>query len=322
MNFWTELRVINKYTGGGIWAGLSVWLVTMVMWGFCLLAVPYKVLGRWRRNRHSVLQGMEVDIRPQLIFARDAVGGSLTLAVTNRSRIAVWAEEAKLVLSDLEAELQTSTATGQAILKIREFVAPKETLYISFVEALYDAAGRPQGEYSFVASTVLQCRADENDEEKFETSLPSYRARMVALGPIGLRRMRWFDKPAGRRGPDDTPALQRKDTSNRERRSQRVLAQSPVAVQVKSTDGSPFVDFTRALVLSANGCLVTLSASVKLGEKLILQNVASRQELNCRVVYLGERHGGGTKVGLGFTTAAPHFWGLKHPPSNWASVLN
>ena len=106
------------------------------------------------------------------------------------------------------------------------------------------------------------------------------------------------------------------------RRSQRVRAQLPVVVQGKSTDGLPFADPTRAVVLSAHGCLITLSESVRLGEKLILRNVANREEQDCRVVYLGEKHGGRTEVGLRFKSAAPQFWGLEHTPQDWKEVLN
>jgi hypothetical protein len=106
------------------------------------------------------------------------------------------------------------------------------------------------------------------------------------------------------------------------RRSRRVPAQLPVVVQGKSTDGLPFADPTRAVVLSAHGCLITLSESVRLGEKLILRNVANREEQDCRVVYLGEKHGGRTEVGLRFKSAAPQFWGLEHTPQDWKEVLN
>lgn len=102
------------------------------------------------------------------------------------------------------------------------------------------------------------------------------------------------------------------------RRSKRVPAQLSVVVQGKSADGSPFADPTRAVVLSAHGCLLTLSASVRLGAKLILRNIANREEQDCRVVYLGEKHGGRTEVGLRFKTAAPQFWGLDHPPPDWS----
>jgi len=105
------------------------------------------------------------------------------------------------------------------------------------------------------------------------------------------------------------------------RRSQRVLAQLPVVVQGKSTDNTPFADPTRAIVLSAHGCLTTLSASVILGDRVILRNVATREEQDCRVVFLGEKQGGRTEVGLCFKTAAPQFWGIDHPPPDWKAGL-
>ncbi len=106
------------------------------------------------------------------------------------------------------------------------------------------------------------------------------------------------------------------------RRSQRVPAQLPVVVQGKSTDETPFVDPTRAIVLSAHGCLITLSASIRLGDRLTLRNIATREEQDCRVVYLGEKQGGRTEVGLRFKTAAPQFWALEHPPRDWRVVLS
>src|SRR5713101_7439495 len=105
-------------------------------------------------------------------------------------------------------------------------------------------------------------------------------------------------------------------------RSSRLPAQLPVIAQGKLTGKTPFVDPTRAVVLSAYGCLITLSASVRLGERVILRNVANREEQDCRVVYLGEKQGGRTEVGLRFKIAAPQFWGLEHPPPDWKLVLS
>jgi len=101
------------------------------------------------------------------------------------------------------------------------------------------------------------------------------------------------------------------------RRSQRVSAQLPVVVQGKSPDQTPFTDPTRAVVLSAHGCLVTLATTVNLGQRVILRNVTSREEQDCRVVFLGAQHGGRTEVGLRFKTAAPQFWGLAQTPPDW-----
>src|SRR5260370_39114881 len=105
------------------------------------------------------------------------------------------------------------------------------------------------------------------------------------------------------------------------RRSQRVHAQLPVVAQGKLTDEIPFVDPTRAIVLSAHGCLMTLSAFVRLGDRLILRNVATREEQDCRDVYLCERHGGTAEAGLRFKTAAPQICALEHPPPHWREVL-
>lgn len=104
------------------------------------------------------------------------------------------------------------------------------------------------------------------------------------------------------------------------RRSQRVAAQLPVVAQGQSINKSAFADPTRAIVLSAHGCLITLSTSVRLGERLILRNVATRQEQDCRVVYVGEKQAGRTEVGLRFKSAAPQFWGLKTPPPDWKKL--
>jgi len=117
------------------------------------------------------------------------------------------------------------------------------------------------------------------------------------------------------------------------RRSQRVPAQLPVVVEGKLTDETPFADPTRAIMLSAHGCLITLPTSIRLGDRLILRNIATREEQDCRVVYLGEKQdcrvvylgekqGGRTEVGLRFKTAAPQFWGLEHPPRDWRVVLS
>src|SRR2546422_10708149 len=106
------------------------------------------------------------------------------------------------------------------------------------------------------------------------------------------------------------------------RRSQRVPAQLPVVAQGTLTDETPFVDPTRAIVLSAHGCLITLSASISLGDRLTLRNTANREEQDCRVVYLGEKQGGRTEVGLRFKTAAHKYWGLENTPRDWSVVLS
>ena len=99
------------------------------------------------------------------------------------------------------------------------------------------------------------------------------------------------------------------------------MAQLPVIVQGKPTDECTFADPTRAIMLSGHGCLTTLSASVRLGERVVARNIANGEEQDCQVVYLGEKQGGRTEIGLCFKSATPQFWGLDHPPPDWKTVL-
>ena len=96
-----------------------------------------------------------------------------------------------------------------------------------------------------------------------------------------------------------------------------MAAQLAVIVQRRSTGVTPFEEPTRAIVLSAQGCLITLSMPVRCGERLIVRNVATGDEQDCLVVYVGERQGGRAEVGLRLASATPQFWGLKNPPPEW-----
>jgi hypothetical protein len=311
---------LNKYTGETMWTLPGFWFFMIVMGSFCLLALPYRLRERLRRIRHASPKACPLDLLAELRLSRQGPANTLTLAVTNRSKAEVWAEEVQVALAGLEADLQASAASGSAVVQIRQLIAPAETLNVSVIGALYDSAGKPQGAYSFCVSTVLRYRAGQDDAELLEQRLPSYRAMMVALGPISLRRMRWFDGPVP---PPDGPRPAHPETRhNQVRRSERVPARVPVAVHGTAPDGSRFVDFTRALVVNAHGCLVQLPAPVRLGDKLVLRNIGNCKELDCQVVYLGEKQDGTARVGLSFSAAAPRFWSLERLPPSWTQFLH
>ena len=65
---------------------------------------------------------------------------------------------------------------------------------ISLIETVYNAAGKPQGEYSFLISGVVRYRVQETNW--FEITLQTYRVRMIALSAIRLLQMRWYDQPS------------------------------------------------------------------------------------------------------------------------------
>lgn len=68
------------------------------------------------------------------------------------------------------------------------------------------------------------------------------------------------------------------------------------------------------LSLSANGGTVALAARVVPGQTILLVNEATRQEQECRVVYVGPWEDGKAKVGIAFMQPAPDFWQVSFPP--------
>lgn len=69
--------------------------------------------------------------------------------------------------------------------------------------------------------------------------------------------------------------------------------------------------------VNANGCMIRMATAVKRGQKLMLTNVKSSEEIECRVTYLGQSEGGKTQAGLEFGRAAEYFWHIAFPPDDW-----
>ena len=101
------------------------------------------------------------------------------------------------------------------------------------------------------------------------------------------------------------------------RRSLRVLLTVPVVIAGKDASGKAFQEETKTLVVNAHGTLILLANSVVQGQVLTLANKITKQELPCRVAYLGPSQGGKTQVGVEFTQLSPSFWQINFPPENW-----
>ena len=104
------------------------------------------------------------------------------------------------------------------------------------------------------------------------------------------------------------------------RRSQRLLLRVPVQARrkVKGVDVPP--DDTETLAVNAHGALVLLKPPAEEGEHLLLQNIMTKEEQICRVVYLGQIEGKRLQVGVEFVSPAPNFWPVVFPPEDWSAV--
>jgi len=95
------------------------------------------------------------------------------------------------------------------------------------------------------------------------------------------------------------------------RRSSRVFHKMRVQAQGRAHDGRKFREACHTVLVSAHGGLLLLKHEVDNGELLTLSNPETQEELECRIVYLGEPNDKGQRVGVEFLTPAPHFWGLE-----------
>lgn len=95
------------------------------------------------------------------------------------------------------------------------------------------------------------------------------------------------------------------------RRSARVFHKMRVQAQGRSQNGRKFRETCETVVVNAHGGLLLLKHEVNDGEMLVISNPETQEELECRIVYLGDAGDKGQRVGIEFLTPAPHFWGLE-----------
>jgi hypothetical protein len=180
------IRIIRAVRAGESNLG---WVnITLEAIGLCLVAVlGCLAVRRW------LPQGAAYDLEPELSITRKNGWALLDLILQNHSDTPIWAEEATFAMADLDADFQGAAASSEGTLRIRETVRPGGALRISLIETVYNAAGKPQGEYSFLISGVIRYQANDT---WFEITLQTYRVRMIALSAIRLLQMRWYDQPA------------------------------------------------------------------------------------------------------------------------------
>jgi hypothetical protein len=95
------------------------------------------------------------------------------------------------------------------------------------------------------------------------------------------------------------------------RRSGRVFHKMRVQAQGRAHNRKKFKETCETVVVNAHGGLLLLKHEVADGEMLVITNPETQEELECRIVYLGEPGDKGQRVGIEFLTPAPRFWGVE-----------
>ena len=101
------------------------------------------------------------------------------------------------------------------------------------------------------------------------------------------------------------------------RRSQRVLMQVGVQISGNDAQGRYFREETDTLAINAHGALILLNARITSGSVLKLQNIRTKEEQECHVVFLGPVRGEKAEIGLEFSAPRPQFWRVTFPPEDW-----
>ena len=104
---------------------------------------------------------------------------------------------------------------------------------------------------------------------------------------------------------------------SRQRRSMRIKWGTSVVVHKPPKEGPQFSERTQTLAVSAHGALIALTGLVAPKQKLVVQNAASGEQQECRVVYVEKDLTGPTKVAVEFAHPAPLFWRIAYPPADW-----
>ena len=102
------------------------------------------------------------------------------------------------------------------------------------------------------------------------------------------------------------------------RRSQRIeFDRSSCRSQTPQRKARSSNERAQTLVVNAHGALMALAEKVTPKQRLLMQNIDSGEQKECRVVYVKKELTGPTKVAVEFTRPAPTFWRIAYPPADW-----
>ena len=98
------------------------------------------------------------------------------------------------------------------------------------------------------------------------------------------------------------------------RRSERLPLRVALWVCGRSAGKGSFKEETVTLSINSHGALLALSANVALGQRLLLMNPQTWDEVEARVNRLAALYDERTQVAVEFAQPAPQFWATGAPP--------
>ncbi len=100
------------------------------------------------------------------------------------------------------------------------------------------------------------------------------------------------------------------------RRSQRVLLRVGVTLHATEAQDRPPLKLFTADV-SVQGALLISSENLPVDAKFSIEHNLTRERIGCRVARAQAHAPDGFHIGVEFEHAAPDFWKISFPPSDW-----
>lgn len=100
------------------------------------------------------------------------------------------------------------------------------------------------------------------------------------------------------------------------RRSQRVMIRIPVTVEFGPEGKKGKLEATTASV-NDHGAMLLCSRNFALEAQLLVRHGHTQQTQLCRITRAPIESADGYLVPVEFASAAPGFWGISFPPTNW-----
>ena len=145
------------------------------------------VLIRRRIRNGREFTPVKIKVQPAIRATQFNGWVSLELEAANQSNATIWLEEAKFLISDLHANFQTALPINQKTYPIRQAIPPHESLSLSIGPTLYEAAGSPQGYYSFRFIGNVHYRIDQRMAAE---KIPRHWIEMAALSVLRFKQVR------------------------------------------------------------------------------------------------------------------------------------
>jgi len=144
-------------------------------------------------------------------------------------------------------------------------------------------------------------------------------ARFPKAVPAATNQIKANTKPgthAGATASPAAPAATQFGGGEERRRSQRVLLRVRAKVHV-ALNGVPTTFDVTTLNVNVHGALISMSQSVPLETRLVLEHCGTHERMACRVIRPSRETPEGFHIAIEFDSPAPDFWKIAFPPPNW-----